>query len=282
MEKLDPSALQSELTALKERAHRERRSPSEDLPPIQDEFRNAIARRRSAWDLLGAIGQPYTPTYVALDKPFLIWANRYGRAADILVESHIEPWNSWARTVTRAASESAFMVRDEVSFYFLWQNETGSDVVLNVESYLMLNGWCQLTADSGWIWSPFWGQGTIGKSRLAVDAELALLEWWNQPPTQPAFQSGQIQNVLKRAISGGFAFGNPGKTDLALVTGNHHLNYDLFHVPRDAAVVFEVALSMSGSGSDGSVMVRFDGENALILCPYVQLEVVTGPPGLHP
>jgi hypothetical protein len=103
-------------------------------------------------------------------------------------------------------SGGSFFKQDQLNFYFLWQNDTGGDAVVNVSSDVMLNGSCEALAKSTFfIPSPFWGQGTIGTAKMSLGLELSLLEWWNQPPSKPVRQPGQDEDVILVSATGGWA-----------------------------------------------------------------------------
>jgi hypothetical protein len=270
MSNIDVSKMKIALSSIGETLHKQKSNPSKYFSTSEDAFRLGVDNRRKALKLLGTITQPFTPTHVEIDTPFLIWASRNGtQASDILIDSHIEKSNNWAKIALRTEASG----NDKVSFYFFWQNTTGSGVVVNVSSYLMLNGFCEAHADHGWIWIPYWGANTIGFSNLSVDAELSPLEWWNQPPTQPLHEPGQLQNVVTLNTSGGWGFLSPGETKSEYVSDNYHVTYDMFHIPRDAAAVFEVSLNLNYYSYNGSVYVDFSPDTYLVLCPYLQLEV---------
>ena len=242
-------------------------------------FRNGVAGRLKARDLLAAGVIPAGPAPVTLDSPFLIWAFRNGGPANIHSDTHIEPLNSWARFMSQWKQGGSFLGHDEVDFFFLWQNDTGSDAVVDVESQLMLAGRSSVFADSGLVWSPFWGQGTIGNSRLRIESELTLLEWWNQPPTQPLQQPGQQHEVVDMSADGGWILLGSGNGDSLWLSGSHHGHYDMFLVPAGAVAVFEVSLNMYYSGFKGEGSVDFQTANESLSCPYVQLTVPTLPLG---
>jgi hypothetical protein len=250
---------------------------SESLPG--EAFRKGVETRLKALDVLATHGRPEVPTYTRLDTPFLIWAFREGGPANFLGDTHIEPMNSWAKFQTGYEHGGYLGPEDEVVFYFLWQNETGGDTVVNVESQLILSGSCSIFAESGLIWSPFWGQGTIGESYLGIDANLKLLEWWNQPATEPLLQPSQTHEVIELSDGGGFAlFSGTGNGESSWLSGSHHVHYDAFLVPADAVAVFEVSLSIHYAGKKANESVDFQTYDIeSLLCPYVELEVLNAP-----
>jgi hypothetical protein len=239
-------------------------------------FRHGIDDRRKALQQLGTIAQPYTPILIALETPFLIWANRFlphsnePLGTNILVDSHIEPLNNWAKILLNYQTDDAFFATDRLNFYFYWRNETGSDAVVNVASYLTLNGSCRVHASSS-----FWhGLLAPPRSDVSVDAELSVFEWWNDPPTEPLSEPGQLQNVTTLSVQGGMWSGDGKST---LVSANCQVTYDIFRIPSNDVAVFEVGLSLKYGMAEGDVNVDFSFENNLVLCPYLQLEVLTVP-----
>lgn len=191
-------------------------------------FRNGVANRLKARDLLATGALPTEPVHVTLDKPFLIWAFRFGRPINILDDTHIEPLNSWAKFYTRV-DDDGIGPMDEIVFYFLWVNETGGDAVVNVASHLMPKGRCEVYCNERWI--PVFGGG-FGETHLTMNAGLKVLEWWNQPPTSPLQQSGQTSEVLKLVMDGKWPLTNWG-AHLGCGSGcRRHLFPSLRRLPR--------------------------------------------------
>jgi hypothetical protein len=250
----------------------------------EETFRRGVRTRLKAHDVLATPDTPATPLYTRLESPFLIWAFRDGGPVSILDDTHIEPLNSWARFQIGWQHQVYIGPTDEVVFYFLWRNDTGGDAVVNVESELLLKGTCGAYADAGWIPEFWWGTGNVGESTLGISAQLKLLEWWNQPPTQPLRQPSQSREVIDLFVEGGFAPAvwvsnwGAGLGDIWTLTGNYHLRYDDFFVPTDAVAVFEVSLTMHYGGRFGSCFVDFlHPVESSLLCPYVELETLAAP-----
>jgi len=278
MQNIDVAQMKTALAAVERRLHDRKRNVAANFATTEAAFRRGMASRKRALGLLAVQPErPFAPAFVTLNAPFLIWALRDAtEASNILIDSHIEPMNSWARISFRDVG--TISADQRVNFYFLWRNNVGADVVVNVSSYLMLNGFCEISASHGWIWTPFWGASTIGHCDLAVTAELTVLEWWNEPPTEPLREPGQAQNVVTLSASGGWGFASPGQTRIQNVSDNYHLNYDTFVIPRDSVALFEVSLVASYMGYKAMVLVDFASNGAMILCPYVQLEVANALP----
>jgi hypothetical protein len=274
------------LSEIRREAHRRRAQLSDFFTHEDEAFREGVSGRLKAYDLLATPVPPGKPINARLETPFLIWAFRNGVTVTILDEAHIEPLNSWAKFGTRWQHEGGIGPHDEVVFYFLWQNETSSDAVVNVESQLMMNGTCSAYAESRLIpliGKAYLGLGVWDESKLSLDAELKLLEWWHQPATQPLRQPGQLRDVLDVGVSGGFTLAQWGARlggESWTLSGSHHVYYDRFYIPADAVAIFEVSLRMQYSGDSGWSEVNFhDPTQAALVCPYVALTsplLVTG------
>jgi hypothetical protein len=246
-------------------------------------FRQAVTSRLKGHDQLATGVSPGTPTFTKLDTPFLIWAFHDYGPSNILTDTHVEPLNSWAKFRTHYSEDGPGNIGDydEVAFYFLWQNDTGSDAVVNVESQLLLMGSCGAYAEDGWFPGFLWLSGNYGKCRVLLNAKLTVLEWWNHPPTQPLRQPGQEREVTDFEVEGGFIIQPSGAKlggESQALSGSYHLNYDGFRIPADAVAVFEVSLEMYYSLAYGSCDVTFDDPpGSALMCPYVELEMLTAP-----
>jgi hypothetical protein len=209
--------------------------------------------------------------FVILDTPALVLPTQ-----DIVLNApHLEPWNNTAKfsaewdTDTFPGSQFA----DSVSFVFAWENPHPSATIVNVESALMFNGFCETYASGGWY--------VINNADLDVYAELDVYEWWNNPPTSPPFQAAQRQHVLRlRSRSEGefYAWGDP---EWASVSGYYDLRYQQFVLPPRGVAVFEVAVSiehsfphLGPSADSGSVRVDFESEGFEVMCPAVVLAIL--------
>jgi hypothetical protein len=198
--------------------------------------------------------------YVLLNSPFLIWPT-HGLFFD---SSQIVPSNSWAKFTLESSRSSGY---EEMSFYYLWDNPSDQYAVINVDGYLVLNGFCRTGSDGG-----FWPGDR--RSSLTVDARLYLLEWWNQPPTSPPFQADQYQQALQLATSTG-GFGDPGAIEFRQLFRGFDLRYTLFLVPPHGVVVFEVVAAISYALADGHVSLDFASGDFKAISPAVLVAIVT-------
>ena len=106
--------------------------------PTSDLRGREAPRRQRCKSSLGNIG--------LLDKPFLIWATP---PANILDDSSIARGRSWAKINVEQSKpvydNDGFPVKslDRLTFYYLWENETGYTVVVDVSAYTTLWGFWQ-------------------------------------------------------------------------------------------------------------------------------------------
>lgn len=226
----------------------------------RDAMRKVIDGRREAVAKL----PPDPVRYFALDTPFLIWPT-LGMELDSTV---VEPWNSRAECGLHAGNSggSEQTGHEELTFYFLWENPRNRYSVANVDAFLVLNGFCDAVGHGGVLWGDRF-------SRLQVDATLRLMEWWNQPPTEPAPESGQVQRAVNLAVDTG-GFDDFTHVEIADVFRGYDLQYGFFALPPHGVVVIEVSLAASYDLQDGSVDVAFSGNGFDVLCPFVQIALL--------
>jgi hypothetical protein len=244
---------------------------------VEEAFRRGIEGRRQALERLGAVAPPYTPTKGA-QRRFVILETAFGIGSDppnILFDSLDQSENNWAKCLSEY-SGGDYWTTDDVGFFFLWDNETGADVVVNVASFLMLNGTCSVWTNSAWLPNVF--SGFEEKVELTVSANLTLFELWNQPPTHPLQQPSQFQIVNTLKVDAPCCRWIPfvdGKQETAVISGDFNVNYDMFRIPNHGRAMFEVSVGMShfAATSDGLSWADFK-DGGLILCPHLELEIV--------
>jgi hypothetical protein len=237
-----------------------------------------IDRRRKDAEYMAKISvHPPQIRYFPVTTPFLIW----GDPANTIVDSHIEPWNSWAKiyldftqdtTVQPPFSGEAYFVRSDYSFYFYWQNLTDGWAITDVHGYLVLNGSCEAKAHGG----------TFAGARycaIKVDAELYVFEWWKQPPwPSPYIDQQDLGSVSAEAE---WSFSKEDNEYLNLFRGCD-LSCERILVPPQGVIVIEVTTAVNHQISDGETIIDFANEGFSVLCPFVEvaaLTLLTPPPG---
>jgi hypothetical protein len=200
----------------------------------------AVASHMKGLDALVADATVADAQRVLLNKPFLIWPTTHGLFFDSF---EYAPANSRAKFKVDSSASNGY---EEMSFYFLWDNPSDGIAVINVNAYLVFNGHCQAGSEGGNLPSIISGDRY---SQLWVNAHLYLLEWWNQPPTQPYPQADATRQVLFLATNtGGWA--SAGELKPADVFRGYDLQHTLMLVPPHSSVVFEVAAQVSYSNAN--------------------------------
>ncbi len=232
------------------------------------QYKTIENRRKTIETLTNNVTAPY-PYYVTLDKPFLIWPTS-GLFFD---DSHYEPWNSWGKVKldsSKSSSDNPNLFWEELGFYFLWENPVDKWAVINVDGYLIQNGFCSVQSDGGYF---------AGDRRSSVNiySNLRLLEWWNQPPTQPMMQSDQSQLIFSISCYSGDMFDFDGGFNGDYIFRGSDSRYNLFLIPPNGVTVFEIIslISYSNGINGGSAHVDFASNDFKVTCPFVLLAILT-------
>jgi len=234
---------------------------------IKDTFRHAIDARVKALEVANRAQPDATPTFILLDTPFFIWAE----PSNWLIDSHVSRKESFAKVrFEESAKDQLPRIPHRVSFYYVWENdESDRTALLNVTTYVVLKGWCEASVGPPDL------RPIPAKATLDVSAELALFEWWNQPPTSPLSQKSQTAQALSLHAS---AFGpfSSGDTETENLFNGYDLQYSLFAVPPKGLAVFQVSMNtLYNVYGSGFFIADFSFRDSLVLCPYLQLEFVT-------
>lgn len=226
----------------------------------RDSVRKAIDGRREALTQL----PPDPVQYFVLNKPFLIWPT-LGMELDSTL---IEPWNSRAECGLHAGNwgDSEETGHEELTFYFLWENPRDRYSVANVDGFLILNGFCDALGHGGFLWGDRF-------SKLQVDVTMRLMEWWNQPPTEPPADPSQTQRAVTLSVDTG-GFHDITHVEIADVFRAYDLQYRFFTLPPHGVVVIEVSVAASYDLQDGSVDVVFSGHAFDVQSPFVQVALL--------
>jgi hypothetical protein len=228
------------------------------------ELRSGVEGRRKVLDMLAGAGP--AAEYVSLDSPFTIEPT----SGITLNNSIITPWNSLAKISFHDSNEGGAWLEDigtdELTFWFNWENLTDGYALVNVHGFLLLNGFCTANSQGG-----FWDVDR--SASLSLDANLNLLEWWNQPATTPLPQANQSQPALRlEADSSGWWADDD--TEYALVFRGYDLSYELLAVPPGGTLLIGVALSISFDLNDAAVVVDFASGEFEVMCPFVYLNIL--------
>jgi hypothetical protein len=245
---------QSELRRAADKLQVEAMARAAYLTP--DMQRNIESKRM----LLEQLPAAPTTTRVTLDKPFLIW-----QTLGLFVEdTHVEPFNSFARFKLDSTESNGY---EELNFYYVFVNPSDRFSLMNVHAFFALKGFCRAGANGG-----FWPGDRYAS--LSINVRLNMLEWWNQPPTQPPFQTDQ-QQLAATLTATAYDFGDPGDIEVLDVFRGFDLSYSQFIIPPLATAVFEPTVAVSYGMSDGLVNIDFASEDFQVLCPFVSVDILT-------
>jgi hypothetical protein len=257
---LDPDEMAKRGAAAREEVRRRAKEALDagvqDSKGVAAELAAALeGRRRAVERLRELVVAPFVPATVVVDRPFLIWPTNGLE----LLDSRVEPWNSWARVVAQWRANWGV---ENVRFVYVWQNPSDRYAVVNVATTLGLNGQCDAFEEGGIL------SGSV--SNLNGYARLAVWEWWNQPPTSPFPQATQSVHVANLAASGGgflSALGG-GTVQSVAVNGAFELTRSLFLMPPGGVGVFEATLEFTYNNFDGGeVQVDFVGGARKVISP---------------
>lgn len=134
-----------------------------------------------------------------------------------------------------------------VEFNYLWQNLDGKFAVINVDGYMIFHG-------HGFVSS---GSGFCGGSRAAgyrVDGEIGLLQFCDDPPTQPLQQTEQ--NVTVSALSVRTdRIGSVGALEQRDIFRGYDLRHALLIVPPGGVLVISQIVTVDcDCGSDSGIV----------------------------
>jgi hypothetical protein len=228
------------------------------------------------------LGNPFTSSFITLDKPFLIWQLPF--LEPIFIEPHIESMHNSFKLLVNVidGSDSTRFI-----FFFLWENESDFFAVANVGTSLVINGGCSVQAVPG-IFSG-------DTATLSLAASLVLMRWsgWGTDPVTGAsndqtpdsnFQQTQRQQVASLEAHGGHIFESADFKSQSFSFQPFPLRHNLFVIPGKAVVIFEVTLELfynfdGGGDIQDSVIVDFS-TNGNVVCPNVELEILTPLPNV--
>jgi hypothetical protein len=195
-----------------------------------------------------------------LEKPFLIW---WTQGIDF-PEIHYDALNSRAKF--RIRSESG-ITEDEMGFYYLWSNPTEAHQVINIDGFLIADGFCLAQSDGG-----FWAGFRFGL--VEIVARLRIFESLSPPPVEPLFQPSQEQTVVRVATGTG-GFMDSDAVDFEHVFKGCILQHQQLIVPPGDSVVFEVAFSMVYGSDEGATEIDFASGDFQVVSPAVIVAVVS-------
>jgi hypothetical protein len=226
----------------------------------------ALHDRAAAFEQLTIDPDPDVPPYYALlSQPFLIWAD----PLELMDDSAIVPGDSWAKV--RRSSVGDANKLEALSFFYMWKNETDYPVVINIDSSIIVNGYCVVIAEGG----VFPGSRN---AELMLRASLQFVRWWEDPPTRPLLQDSQRTFIANLEVNNGGFFQQFTAFRESDVIGEFGVGYKMLPVPAGEIAIFEVSLWASYDHENGEVDFDFSHGDFSVRCPHLLVTVLTGPP----
>jgi hypothetical protein len=218
-----------------------------------------LASRRQAFDNLSVVDDAGPPR-VFLDAPFSIWPT-----INVLDDtSHIEPARSWAKFRVESSASAAY---DDMVFYFLWKNPSSGVAVINVNGYIVLNGYCEVKSSGGFFPDDRW-------SRVIVSAGLNLRVLGDDPNAAPGAESMPSQQALDLSCDSGGMFSD-GSHAAAGVYRGFDLSETMMLVPAEGNVLIEVSAGTFCRSHHGKVTCDFASGGYEVICPGVMITTLT-------
>jgi hypothetical protein len=226
-------------------------------------FRSAVdSRRKVIEQLVAATTTDAQISQVLLSEPFMISTSPFPGPPDFSIDqTGSEPWNSWAKFMVDSKGNGQV----DVIFSFSWENSSNQNVTIDVKTWLNFNGLCRVDIPQH--------RFDTEEAGITLDAELSLLEWWHQPPTQPPKEVTQSTNVVHLDLYKGFwqdSVSPQGQT----VSYIYELRYDGELVPPGGVLEIDVHSPISWTTSGGGgVLGDFDTGDFGLRCPFVELRI---------
>jgi hypothetical protein len=267
--KFDPGKIEKVLAKneaeLRDALTKEDAAAARRAAPLAEQQHKGIAETSRALEQLQF--QPFLTTSIPLATPYLIYATPVG----MLHDTHVEPWNNWAKFTYTSDRDTAY---DSVvvNFYFAWQNRSDFLAVINCSTSLMPNGLIEVTADPGWLFP--------GSAWLELRAALTVFHGGSVINYQGT-QQRQIGSVYTAA--GWSGWGSPGTIESQDIFGSYPLSCADIPVDPGQFAIFEVACIADWWIDEGGSMTLdfdFDPAGYQVLCPALQIDLLTAPQGL--
>ena len=216
---------------------------STDFSAAAAAYRQGIAARAKA---IGLLKEPYTSTLVMLDTAFAIWELPHPEF-NIFIGSDTGPMNNWIKVfVNEIAGNNA----TQFMFYFVWQNTSDTDVVINAASVLAPGGYCEIAAAPGFL--------SGDHSWLGIYANFRTIRWsgWG---TDPMTGQTLIRRLTRVSSSPNYRQSRasvPGAEATSVVVGTSRPTHRLFfRILRLARIRFLFPQEPSPYSKSRSILV---------------------------
>jgi hypothetical protein len=234
-----------------------------------DAHRAAVAVSGQRWAELKAKSKVMVGDIVRVDTPFFVWSTGPDPRTEYQLDVQVEPRNTIAKFHRHYDADPP--APDDVSFYFLWNNE-GAAMQTHVFSSILVNGMLTAGADEG----PFIFPG--GSSSISMMAILRPLLNLNPVPVPSPGQPNptpfepQQQHELSAHAAAESGWNAAGDVDTVTALESAGASYHGFTVPAHTAVLFQMILQINYRIDDGSVDVDFQSGQFGVMCPGVVIQ----------
>lgn len=216
----------------------------------------AIENKKKALELLA--NKAYLTTPITISTPITI----ISRPTGIVSDSHIEPFNNWARLSQTVRTEDPLSGESKLSFLFAWQNPSNFLAVINCNSDLILNGIAQAHA-----WPPGFSQNRV---------HLNLFAQLNVFLGETEIDRSNFINTLFAYSS--WIFGEHDLDQMNFISADFKPSSEFILVEADQTVVFEVTFDATYTIDTGDIVLDFDGSPVYkIMCPALNIDLLTPP-----
>lgn len=226
---------------------------------LNKDLRRRIENQRKALEQIA-----FKPGIVTLVPLWTAW-NIAELPGNIPFQSHTEASNNWAVTTFENGTNGSGTV--EVYFWFAWRNPSQDiALVIDAKSDLILQGTCRVHGNSHVI---FFGD-------VSLDMHAELVAYTGIDPISGASVQIESFRVLGRPRPP--LLGTGPDTASAAISDTYHLSgLPNISVNGGSLVLFAVHFWAHYSVYNGSVSFDFESPG-FILCPSVQLEIITPSP----
>ena len=189
-----------------------------------------------------------------------------------MIDSKIEPWNSWAKVQAQRTKSADVGSYDKLSFYFLWDNPYDYYMLVNAYSSLVVKGVGVATGNTGFL--------SGGYGSLFATAHIEYFEPAGDPPD--SVQGTETKLIFDlQAQGGGFWSMETGQADSKAVFATYNVRDDWIPIHPRARAVFEVSLSLKYT-IFGNGEVHYDFANNVfdyfVQCPSMLLTLLSPTP----
>jgi len=230
------------------------------------------------------VGLLTTPSVITLNQPAAIGSQHLDEAQPFEFESHIEPFNSFARVLINDVHSG----RDtaDVVFQFPWENASQSIAVINIGTLLRLTGFIQANSDNR-----FFGGDSVSINLFATLSVTRGTGWGVDPDghdlggTSVPIMGNIFQQVAAFTVIGGGLFGDSQSQLIPFAARPIGLGTDFVVIPAGASIVINALLGWTYDIGDDTlgvdeanfVVIDFSSAqfNRRIGCPFLHVEVLT-------